>query len=114
MFEIGGLVNSIGCATIGKTLSLLDVVRTYNDRGDLDPIETSYSIDGIVQIVDAADDLVKEGILQPKDIIAFFDDSQLNYFRLKNDNRIYYDGKKYRIVDVISEIGHTEVHAKKI
>jgi hypothetical protein len=114
MFEINGLVNSIGCATIGKSLQVIDVARTFNDRGDLDPIETNYNIDGIVQIVDANDDVVKEGILQPKDIICFFDDSQVNYFRLKNDNRILYDSIKYRIVDCIQEIGHTEVHAKKL
>jgi hypothetical protein len=114
MFEIDGLVNRIGALATGHTLSVVSVKKYYNDRGDPDTIEDEYPIDGIVQISTADDDVVKEGILFPMDLICFFDEQVVNSDKLVVQNKLKYDGKKYVITQVIRELGHTEVLAKKL
>jgi hypothetical protein len=113
MFEIVGLVGKIGCEATGHTLSLVDVTSFLNDRGDNNELESVHAIDGIVQVVSASEDEVKEGVLMPNDLICFFDIDEVNQIKLKNNNKLVYDGKYYQIVQVIREIGHVEVLAKK-
>ena len=108
-FDITGLV-----AQLGVSHSVVSTTKTYNSHGDATIVRKSYSISGIVQIMDGSEDEVKEGYLEAGDIIAFYDDQQSELSRLKNGNQIYYNGKYYRIKNVISNDGHVEVHAKKM
>jgi hypothetical protein len=114
LFNISGIVSKVGASAIGKTLYLYEVSNVLNDKGDSTSTKTQYSIDGVVQIVSSEDDEVKEGILSPQDIICFFDETETNLAKLVSGNQIYYDTRYYRIKEVISEIGHVEVHAKKM
>jgi hypothetical protein len=114
MLEIESLVNRIGAQTTGHSLMVVESIKYLNDRGDEDSIDNAHPIDGIVQIVTANEDEVKEGILMPNDLICFFDENIINYNKLKNENYLLYDNKKYVIHEVIHEIGHVEVHAKKV
>jgi len=116
MFDIDGIVSQIGATQLGKTLVIIDRSSVKrNDRGDIiDTTDTEYNINGIVQVVTALDDEVKEGILSPFDLICFFDNKQTNLSYLKKGNFLKYEGNQYRIDNIIPEIGHTEVHAKKL
>lgn len=114
MLNIDSVVDRVGAQATGHTLKVVEVVKFLNDRGDDDVIETLRDIDGVVQIVSAQEEEVKEGILMPNDLICFFDEGEINLHYLKNENRLLYDSKKYVIVNVIKEIGHVEVHAKKL
>jgi hypothetical protein len=114
MFNIASIVSRVGAKSTGHSLILVDVIKTLNDRGDAEYAETEHDIDGVVQIVSAQEDEVKEGILMPLDLICFFDDVEINLPKLKNGNKLKYDGKMYKIIQVISEIGHTEVLAKRL
>lgn len=113
MFNISGMVAVIGAAAIGKTLQVIDVTGALNDRGDQTLTKTAYSIDGIIQIMTAEEDEVVEGMLRPGDIIGFFPDSETNLGYLKTGNQLLYDGKYYRIKEVIENNGHVEVMAMK-
>lgn len=107
-------MSKVGASSQGKTLYVYSISNSLNDRGDSTTTKTQYSIDGVVQVITAEDDEVREGILSPMDIICFFDETETNISKLVSGNQIYYDTRYYRIKEVIAEIGHVEVHAKKL
>lgn len=114
MFNIESIVSRVGAKATGHSLTVIDVAKVLNDRGDSTDSETEHDIDGVVQIATAQEDEVKEGILMPMDLICFFDENQINLPKLKNGNKLRYDGRKYNITQVITEIGHVEVLAKRL
>jgi hypothetical protein len=115
LFDIKGIVNQVGANAIGKELYVVEVETTLNDRGDeSDKTRTEYPIDGVVQVLSAEDDEVKEGIVRPQDIICFIDEDGDNVEYIINYNEIKYDNKYYKITQTIHELGHYEILAKKI
>lgn len=108
-FDITGIVNQIGTAHY-----IVEVEKSLNARGDATYIRTNYPITGIVQIMDGSEDEVREGLLAVGDIIVFYDDTQTYLSKVKLGNQILYNGKYYRIKNVIINPGHIEVHAKKM
>jgi hypothetical protein len=115
LFDIKGIVNQVGANAIGKTLYVVEVDTTLNDRGDeSSKTRNEYAINGVVQVLSAEDDEVKEGILRPMDLICFIDEDESNVNYLINYNELKYDNKYYKITQVIHEIGHYEILAKKI
>lgn len=115
LFNINGIVNSVGVNAINKELYVVVPSFDLNDRGDEEDKErTEYSINGVVQIVSSEDSEVTEGILRPRDLICFFDENESNVEYLVNFNELKYESNYYKIVQVISEIGHVEVLAKRI
>lgn len=115
LFDIKGIINQVGANAINKSLSVIEVETTLNDRGDeSSKTRTEHTINGVVQILSAEDDEVKEGILRPQDLICFFDEDENNVDYLVNYNELKYDNKYYKITQTIHEIGHYEILAKKI
>ena len=110
MFEIDSIISQIG-----ESVTITDIpASTSNDYGD----ETEEGIPhtgstAVVQIMDASDTLVEEGILEPEDIMAFFKDDDANASYLKSGNKITYGSTVYEMVNVIRNNGHYEIHAKK-
>lgn len=115
MFNISGIVGQIGNNAVGYKIYVTELDTELNERGDETvKTRTDHMINGVVQIVSAEDDEVREGILRPEDLICFFDEDESNSTYLTNYNQIKYRDKYYKIVQVIHEIGHYEVLAKKV
>ena len=115
LFNINGIVGQVGSSVIGYQIYAVEINTELNDHGDeISVNKTEHLIDGIVQIVSAEDDEVQEGILKPKDLICFFDENTANAEYLINYNQLKYRDKYYKIVQVINEIGHIEVLAKRV
>jgi len=108
-FDITGIVSQIG-----EDHYIVETTKVYNAQGDATITRKNYSIRGIVQVMDGSEDEVKEGLLQAEDIIVFYDDQQSELTRVKLGNQIYYNGRYYKIKNVITQNGHLEVHAKKL
>jgi len=116
-FGISGIVDSVG-----EPVQVISVGRSYDVRGDLSGATYSYSsLNGVVQVMSAVDEEVQEGVLQPEDIIAFFDVGEAESVSgvLKAGNLVsgaFESGfsREYEIKEVIRNLGHYEVHASKL
>ena len=114
VFNMDGIIAIEGAAAKGKTLQVISVSATQNDRGDHTKSKTAYSIDGVIQIMTTEEDEVMEGLLSPGDIIGWVSETATNKIYLVPGNELFYDGKYYRIKDIIENSGHIEVMCKKI
>jgi len=111
-FDISGIIN-----TIGETVTLTDVLtgRTVNDQGDITAEgSTTYTFTAVVDVMTGTEDLVKEGFLSMEDLVLYIDDSASNTAKLLNGNKVTWGTVNYKIVNVIENMGHYEVHCKKI
>jgi len=108
-FDIERIVDQVG-----ETLVLIDVSRTYNDRGDATETETSYTIKGCVDEMAGDEEVVTEGILEKGDIIVYIDEDADNVEYLKVGNRFTRNSINYEIKNVIHNKGHYEVHCRRI
>jgi len=110
-FDISRLLDELG-----ETITITDTYTgaTYDDRGDMTEGTTQYTFTAIVQVMDGSEDLVKEGYLEKEDIIIFISSNSDNINVVANGNTVTWNSKNYRIVNVIQNAGHYEVHCKKI
>jgi len=101
---------------VGETITVTDTYTgaTYNDRGDITEGSTQYQITAIVQVLDGSEDMVKEGYLEGGDIVIFISSTDQNISVVERGNRVTWNSENYRIVNVIKNEGHYEVHCKKI
>jgi len=107
-FSILPIVNQLG-----ESVVVSGVTRTYNTRGDVVESYTAYSFSGaIVQVLTAEDELVKEGILRPEDIVLYFDESESNVANVKPEDYVHWGGRIYSVNSVVKNLGHYEVQAK--
>ena len=107
-FDIKRIVDQIG-----ETLTLTDITRTYNDRGDATESTTDYSIKGYVDEMAGDEEIVTEGILEKGDIIVFIDEDEDNVEYLEVGNRFTRNSINYIIKNVIHNKGHYEVHCRR-
>jgi len=115
LFDINGIVTQVGNIAAGKNLFVVELSTELNERGDeVVKCRNEHEIKGVVQVVSAEDEEVVEGILRPMDLICFFDENESNIEYLVNYNELKYDNVFYKIIQVIHEIGHFEVLAKKV
>jgi len=112
-FDISRLVDDVG-----ESVTIVDVSRTYTDRGGETQSTTNYTSKAVVQEMTAGDEEVMEGIINAGDIIAFFDENADNVSYLKNDNKLtgiasLGSSRVYIIKNVIHNKGHYEVWASR-
>ena len=99
---------------IGEDLTLIEVSRTFNNRGDETETLTNHTITGHVDEMSGDEDIVTEGILGVEDLTCFFDEDEPNVKYLVGGNRLKRNSKEYVIKkDVIKNPGHYEVHAQR-
>ena len=99
---------------IGEDLTLVDVSRTYNDRGDAIENTTDLTITGYVDELSGDEEIVTEGILKRGDIIVYIDEDENNVAYLKNGNRFVRNSINYEIKNPIHNPGHWEIYASRI
>lgn len=98
---------------LGESIVVSGVTRSYNSRGDVTESYSSFNFSGaVVEVLNAEDDLVKEGIFQVGDIQVFVDESEANSF-LANDNYVWWGSVGYIIREVVVNKGHYQVLAKR-
>jgi len=104
----------IAQAEIGEDLTLVDVSRSYNNRGDATETITEFTINGYVDEMSGDEDIVTEGVLKRGDIIVFIDEDEDNVAYLKNGNRFVRNSINYEIKNPIHNPGHWEIMCRKI
>lgn len=89
----------------GENVTLRTVTKTYNDYGDATDSNSDQTIKAIVQLLDADDEMIKNGILRVGDAIAFIKYS--DYDKIKNESdkekQIYHQTVWYVIDGLINE-----------
>ena len=97
----GGTVNMIG-----ENVTVRSAAKTYNDYGDAtSPTNTDTTVKAIIQIMDASDDEVREGVLRVGDAIGFFKHSDYDYIKKEDDTdkQVYHQSVWYEITGLINE-----------
>jgi len=106
----------------GETITIKDISISFDDYGHPTESTSSYSITGLVLIMNAESDEVKEGVLSVGDAVLYVSPSDTNISYVKLNNRFVYNGSEYKIIDIIKEKGvnpgdtwsHFEVRGQKI
>ena len=102
-------------ADLGITLNISGIKTTlYNKYGDAANTFAAYNFSGvIIQVQDASEEAVAEGILNKGDVVLFIDESEAFTSKLINGSTFFWDGNNYEIINVIHNDGHYEVYASK-
>ena len=99
---------------LGESITIKDISRAFNDRGDATETPTEYTVNAIVEVMDGSEEDVKEGRLSIQDLMIWVSDTEANATYLSDGNKIIYNSNTYRITNVLPYPGHYEVHAEKI
>lgn len=83
----------------GESLTYKAVSETYNDRGDATETTSDSIVTAAVQVMSGDEEIVKAGILEVGDAIAFFEPTTT----VNLGDRILYQNTWYDIVGVITE-----------
>ena len=107
-FDIKNVIDQVG-----ETITLTDIERVLNDRGDADEVETDYDLKCFVDVMSGEEETVQEGQLNAGDIILFVDQDETYVAYLLKGNRVTRSSVGFRMKNVINNSGHFEIHAKR-
>ena len=115
-FSISPLISNIG-----ESVQVVNIGSpSVNTRGDLSGATYTYANEtAIVQLLDAGSDEVKEGVMQPADLEAWFDISTSISGSLVIGNIIsgaFFGSvsRSYEVKEVLQELDHFKVLASKL
>jgi len=103
--------------SIGESVTVTSVTRTIDAYGDESESTSTSSINGVIEILPADEELVKSGILNIGDAIGYFDPDDASV--LKEGNRISHNSIDY-VITAVDTHGfggnsmHTEVQLRKV
>ena len=102
---------------VGESITITEVTRTLDEYGDESESTSTSSVNGVVEILPADEDIVKSGILNTGDAIGYFDPDDTSH--IKEGNRVNHNSIDYVItaVDTYSIGGnaiHIEAHLKRL
>ena len=103
--------------SVGEAVTVTSITNTIDEYGDSTESTSNSSINGVIEILPADEDIVKSGILNVGDAIGYFDPDDAGV--LKTGNRITHNSITY-VITAVDTHGfggnamHTEVQMKRV
>ncbi len=98
-----------------ESVTLKNIERSFDERGGAtETVSGVFTVSGIIQVASTEDEEVREGRLEPEDLIVFADenDSAATYFKV--GNKIERNGKTFFIHYADKLKGHYELGCKRV
>jgi len=102
---------------VGESVTVREVTNTIDEYGDASESTADQTVNCVVELVSADEDIVESGILNIGDAVGYFEPGDVDY--IKEGNRVLHNSIWY-VITTVQNFGiggtgmHIEAYMKKL